>query len=55
MLLWSIFDRGFARFMYIFLFFEVTVGSEAITTAFVDNLAASVNIPKAHSHLKKQN
>ena len=40
--------------LYDFLFFEVTVASEDIAAASVDNVAASVNIHKVQSHLKKQ-
>ena len=40
----SIFDHGFAIFLYEFLFFEVIVASEDMTKAFVDFMATSVNL-----------
>ena len=39
----SIFDHGFTRFLYEFLFFEVIAASEYTTKAFVDIMATSVN------------
>ena len=47
------FRSRFCSIMYKLLFFEVTAASEDITIAFVENKAASVNIPKVQSHLKK--
>ena len=47
------FRSRFCSIMYKLLFFEVTAASEDITIAFVENKAASVNIPKIQSHFKK--
>ena len=48
----SIFDHGFTRFLYEFLFFEVIAAFEYTTKAFVDIMATPVNIceppPKAN-------
>ena len=42
----SILDRGFAQFLNNFLLLEVTLTDKDTIAVFVDNIAASVNIPK---------